>query len=150
PPGPAGSGTRRWPPRPVREIRCSRRDGPSRRTGRRPARGPPRARGPGRRRPRTGPPPVGPARSVLRPSAARASGPPRAVRNAALSPLVRVSDAGRRVEVLLDRTRAGPAQQVEHRAGLVVRPGRSRAAERLLADHGAGGPVVEVEVPGGE
>src|SRR5687767_6706415 len=52
----------------------------------------------------------------------------------------------RRNERLLDRPRADPADQVPHRAGLVVRTGRARAAERLLADDRACRLVVHVEV----
>src|SRR5262249_11488692 len=51
-------------------------------------------------------------------------------------------------ERLIDGTRAVPADQVPHRAGLVVRPGGARAAERLLADDGARRLVVDVEVAG--
>src|SRR5213076_3331113 len=58
----------------------------------------------------------------------------------------RVAVVGRRDEGLLDRARADPADQVPHRAGLVVRPGRARAAERLLPDDRAGRLVVDVEV----
>src|SRR5580765_5443591 len=52
----------------------------------------------------------------------------------------------RRVEGRLDGAGARPADQVPERAGLVVRPGRARAAERLLADDRSGGLVVDVEV----
>src|SRR5688500_15319092 len=55
----------------------------------------------------------------------------------------------RRNERLLDRPRADPADEVPHRAGLVVRARRARAAEGLLADDGARRLVVDVEVPGG-
>src|SRR5919197_4179252 len=58
----------------------------------------------------------------------------------------RVAVVGRRDERLLDRAGAHPADQVPHRARLVVRPRRARAAERLLPDNGAGRLVVDVEV----
>src|SRR3954470_12700466 len=57
-----------------------------------------------------------------------------------------IAVVGRRVEGLLDRARAHPADQVPQRAGLVVRPRGARAAERLLADDGAGRLVVDVEI----
>src|SRR5436190_11115194 len=53
-----------------------------------------------------------------------------------------------RDERLLDRARADPADQVPHRARLVVRARRSSATEGLLADDRAGRLVVDVEVPG--
>src|SRR5712691_13272394 len=53
-----------------------------------------------------------------------------------------------RHEGFLDRARADPPDQVPHRARLVVRAGRTRAAERLLADNRAGRLVVDVEVAG--
>src|SRR2546421_8085202 len=53
-----------------------------------------------------------------------------------------------RYERLLDRARADPADQVPHRARLVVRAGRACAAERLLADDGSRRLVVDVEVAG--
>src|SRR4051794_17775749 len=61
----------------------------------------------------------------------------------------RVAVVAGRDERLLDRPRADPADQVPHRARLVVRPGSTAAAERLLADDGAGRLVVHVEVAGG-
>src|SRR4029077_4834964 len=60
----------------------------------------------------------------------------------------RVAVVGRRHERLLDRARADPADQVPHRAGLVVRSRRAGAAERLLPDDRAGRLVVNVEVAG--
>src|ERR671937_1597068 len=60
----------------------------------------------------------------------------------------RIAVVRRRDERLLDRPRADPADQVPHRARLVVRARRPRAAERLLADHRAGRLVVDVEVAG--
>src|SRR5438067_7887991 len=63
---------------------------------------------------------------------------------------MRVARRSRRYEGFLDRARARPAQQVERGTGLVVGAGRAAAAEGLLADHGTGGLVVDVEVPGGE
>ena len=56
---------------------------------------------------------------------------------------------GRGHEGLLDGPRRGPAQQVDRGAGLVVGAGGAGAAERLLADHGTGGLVVDVEVARG-
>src|SRR2546423_8273616 len=56
---------------------------------------------------------------------------------------------GRRHVRLLDDTRAGPADQVQERARLVVRSRCARAAEWLLPDDRAGGLVVDVEVAGG-
>ena len=58
----------------------------------------------------------------------------------------RVAVVRRRHERLLDRARADPADQVPQRARLVVRARGARAAERLLADDGAGRLVVDVEV----
>src|SRR5690606_25476252 len=52
----------------------------------------------------------------------------------------------RRDERLLDGPGADPAGQIEDRTGLVVGAGGAGAAERLLADHRAGGLVVDVEV----
>src|SRR5688500_3144611 len=51
-------------------------------------------------------------------------------------------------EGLLDRAGRDPADEVPHRAGLVVRPARAGAAEGLLADDRARGLVVDVEVAG--
>src|SRR4030042_837764 len=56
---------------------------------------------------------------------------------------------GRLVQVLLDRPGARPAQQVEIRAGLVVRSGSAGSAEGLLAYDRTGRLVVNIEVPGG-
>src|SRR5215210_613152 len=61
----------------------------------------------------------------------------------------RIAVVPRRDERLLDRPRADPPNQVPHRACLVVRPGPSRTAERLLADDGARRLIVDVEVPRG-
>src|SRR5919204_6094648 len=61
----------------------------------------------------------------------------------------RIAVVRRRDEGLLDRARADPADQVPHRAGLVVRAGRARPAERLLADDCPRRLVVDVEVAGG-
>src|SRR6266496_6439352 len=63
---------------------------------------------------------------------------------------VRVAMIGRRHKGLLDRSRRGPAEQVPHRAGLVIRSRRAAAAERLLSDDSAGRLVIDVEVAGGE
>ena len=63
---------------------------------------------------------------------------------------VRVAVVRRRDERLLDRARRRPAQQVLRGAGLVVGARGAAAAERLLADDGAGRLVVDVEVAGGE
>src|SRR5919201_557544 len=60
-----------------------------------------------------------------------------------------IAVVGRRDERLLDRARADPANQVPHRARLVVRPRCARAAERLLPDDRPGRLVVHVEVAGG-
>src|SRR5471032_2646534 len=60
----------------------------------------------------------------------------------------RVAVVRRRDERLLDRARRRPADQVPHRARLVVRTRGASAAERLLADDGASRLVVDVEVPG--
>src|ERR1700749_1374273 len=63
---------------------------------------------------------------------------------------VGVAVVGGRGEELLEGAGAGPAGQVEERARLVVgAPGRG-AAEGLLADDGAGGLVVDVEVARGK
>src|SRR4051812_43934530 len=51
-----------------------------------------------------------------------------------------------RDERLLDRPSGDPADQVEHRACLVVGAACPGAAERLLADYRPGGLVVDVEV----
>src|ERR1035437_576281 len=53
---------------------------------------------------------------------------------------------GRADERLLDPPRRHPAQQVDRRPGLVVGATGAAAAEGLLADHGAGRLVVDVEV----
>ena len=53
---------------------------------------------------------------------------------------------GRGHEEFLDRAGAHPADQVEHRAGLVVGAAGPGATERLLADYRAGRLVVDVEV----
>src|SRR5207253_1318846 len=60
----------------------------------------------------------------------------------------RIAVVPRRREGLLDGARAHPADEVPHRAGLVVRAGRARAAERLLPDDGPRRLVVHVEVAG--
>src|SRR6185437_6140538 len=62
---------------------------------------------------------------------------------------VRVAVIGRRHEQLLDRPGVDPADQIKDRARLVVGAAGPGAAERLLADDGAGGLVVDVEVAGG-
>src|SRR5581483_1573151 len=62
---------------------------------------------------------------------------------------VRVAIVPRRDERLLQGPRRHPADQVPPRAGLVIRPGSARPAERLLADDRAGRLVVHVEVAGG-
>src|SRR5678815_5149586 len=54
----------------------------------------------------------------------------------------------RRRKRLFDRPRAHPANEIQLRPGLVVRPARSRATERLLAYHRARRLVVDVEVSG--
>src|SRR3954452_5598895 len=59
---------------------------------------------------------------------------------------VRVAVVGRGGERLLDRAGRGPAKQVLRRARLVVGARAPPAAERLLADDGAGRLVVDVEV----
>src|SRR5215208_2364607 len=46
--------------------------------------------------------------------------------------------------------RLRPAQQVQHRPGLVIGAARPRAPEGLLADDRTGGLVVDVEVARGE
>src|SRR5512136_2317720 len=61
---------------------------------------------------------------------------------------VRVGDRGGRDEVLLDGPLRDPSHEVGHGPGLVVRAAGAGAAEGLLADHGAGGLVVHVEVAG--
>src|SRR5688500_2014857 len=61
----------------------------------------------------------------------------------------RIAVVGRRHERLLHGPRADPADQVPERAGLVVRAGRARSPEGLLADDGPRGLVVDVEVAGG-
>src|SRR5262245_23513416 len=63
---------------------------------------------------------------------------------------MRVAVVRRRDERFLDRTRTPPAQQVQRRAGLVVRARRTRAPERLLTHDRPGRLVVDVEVAGGE
>ena len=60
----------------------------------------------------------------------------------------RVAVVRRRHERLLDRARRRPADEVPHRAGLVVRARGARAAERLLPDDRTGRLVVDVEVAG--
>src|SRR4051794_2571649 len=60
----------------------------------------------------------------------------------------RIAVVARRDEGLLDRPGGDPADQIPHRAGLVVRARRARAAEGLLADHRPGWLVVDVEVSG--
>src|SRR5438874_11251212 len=83
-------------------------------------------------------------------AAAAASTRPRVIDSDRAAPAVGrhegVAVVGRRYERLLDRARAHPADQVPHRAGLVVRTGGARAAEGLLAYDGAGRLVVDVEV----
>src|SRR5438874_12174194 len=54
-----------------------------------------------------------------------------------------------RHEVLFDRPGAGPADQVEHAARLVIGAAGTPAAERLLTDDGSRRLVVLVEVAGG-
>ena len=53
-----------------------------------------------------------------------------------------------RHEGLLDSAGQYPADEVELAAGLVVGTGCAGAAERLHADYGSGGLVVDVEVAG--
>ena len=61
-------------------------------------------------------------------------------------PHVRVAVISGGHEEFLDGARRHPPDQVEDRARLVVRAARARSAEWLLADHRAGGLVVDVEV----
>src|SRR6202000_518466 len=61
-----------------------------------------------------------------------------------------VAVVGGRGEELLEGAGAGPAGQVEERARLVVGAAGPGAAEGPLADAGAGGVVVGVEVARGE
>jgi len=51
-------------------------------------------------------------------------------------------------EGLLNGARRNPSFEIEPASGLVVRTGGACAAEGLLADDGAGGLVVDVEVSG--
>ncbi len=60
---------------------------------------------------------------------------------------VGIAVVGRRNEGLFHRADARPAHQVSSRAGFVVRAGRAAPAERLLADDGARGLVVDIEIP---
>ena len=53
-----------------------------------------------------------------------------------------------RYEGLLDGLGRGPLQHVVGPPSLVVGPGKPGSTERLLTHHGAGGLVVDVEVPG--
>src|SRR5687768_14927161 len=62
---------------------------------------------------------------------------------------VGITMIGWRHEGFLDRPRAGPADQVPHRAGLVVGARGPRTAKRLLADYRAGRFVIQVEVSSG-
>ncbi len=55
--------------------------------------------------------------------------------------------AGLSESARLDGERTREAQNVQRAAGLVVRAREARAAERLLADHGAGALLVQVHVP---
>src|ERR1700756_3300135 len=71
---------------------------------------------------------------------------PRCPRGVAPSTHMWVTVVGGRDERLLDRPGGDPADQVEHRARLVVGAAGPRAAKRLLADHRAGWLVVDVEV----
>ena len=66
------------------------------------------------------------------------------------SALVGVPGRAGPVEGLLHAPRRDPAQEVLGGAGLVVGPRAPAPAEGLLADHRAGGLVVDVEVPGGK
>ena len=50
---------------------------------------------------------------------------------------------------LFDRAGAGPADQVEDRARLVVGAGRTRTPKWLQTDHRSRGLVIDVEVSGG-
>ena len=54
-----------------------------------------------------------------------------------------------RYKSLLNRLSTGPLQHVVWPTGLVVSAGQPGAAERLLADNGAGGFVVNVKVSSG-
>src|SRR5690349_6192355 len=85
-------------------------------------------------------------------AAATATTRPRFTELDRAAPVVRghegIAVVGRRHERLFDRPGADPADQVPHRARLVVRAGRARAAERLLPDDRAGRLVVDVEVAG--
>src|SRR5918999_2195955 len=59
---------------------------------------------------------------------------------------VGVAIVGRRNQSLLDRAGADPANEVPHRAGLVVGTRAAGAAERLLAHDRTGRLVVDVKV----
>src|SRR5690606_11750206 len=71
------------------------------------------------------------------------AGPPRSAEEG-------ITPVGGRDEGLLDGARARPAEQVQRAARLVVGARRAAPAEGLLADDGARGLVVDVEVAGGE
>src|SRR5438105_6722133 len=58
----------------------------------------------------------------------------------------RIAIVARRREGFLHGALADPAHEVQLGSGLVVRARSTRAAERLLANNGAGGLVVDVEV----
>src|SRR5438045_9430966 len=61
----------------------------------------------------------------------------------------RIPGVTRRHEVLFDRPGAGPADQVEHAARLVVGAAGARATERLLPDDRSRRLVVLIEVARG-
>src|SRR4051812_49045396 len=93
-----------------------------------------------------GPSPPWRTRSTASPTSTWSSANPSNIRTELIHE--RVAVVRRRDELLLDRARRDPADEVPHRAGLVIRAGRPRAAERLLADDRAGRLVVHVEVAG--
>src|SRR5664279_3381354 len=71
---------------------------------------------------------------------------PSQIRSTLLGFEERELDVHRRREALLDGARRSPADQVQEAAGLVVGPGGAGSAEGLVANHGARGLVVDVEV----
>src|SRR5206468_419876 len=74
---------------------------------------------------------------------------PRSGRRRSLLSHERIREVPRRDERLLDRPRADPANEIQHRTGFVVGSGPARPAKRLLPDDGPGRFVVDIEVSGG-
>src|SRR5262245_49586052 len=62
----------------------------------------------------------------------------------------RISVVGGRNEILLDRSRRNPSEQVHHGTGLVVRAARTRSSKGLLTDNSPCRFIVHIKISSGK